>query len=509
MIHSKKIGQIGVLASAAFLLFVAPAMAQRGGGGGGRNNEPPPRTSPQFLKAFHDSTVEASQSTVRVLCDDKEVALGTVVGPDGWILTKFSLLSGKTVCKLKSGTKLDAKVVGVHDAFDLALLKVEATDLHAVTFADSKIAPVGSWLVSVGMGEEPVAVGVMSVAARTPPPAPNRAGRGGVNGPPPPDYLGVNIGLDGATARVVRVSGQSAAAKAGVKIDDQILSVQGSEVSDQRSLIAILAKFKVGDTVAIKVKRDGKEMELKAKLEVPVPQDLLGVNVTSDGKTAKVIEVAPRSAASRAGIKVDDQIVSIQGSTVSDQKTLLSVLEKMKPGDTVKIKVLREGKEVPLEAQLQQRGGQRGGRQDQNQMGSRLSEKRTGFPTYFQSDTVLKPEDCGGPICDLSGHVLGINIARAGRVESYSIPSTSLTALLPELKSGKLAPEIVALRKSIVELKAAVKKTTDEKAAADKKLQEAQAALKKPMADVAELEKKLHSAQESLEKAEKQLNEKK
>ena len=357
-----------------------------------------------------------------------------------------------------------------------------------------------------------MAVGVMSVAARTPPPAPNRGpGRGGVNAPPPPDYLGVNIGLDGATARVMRVAGQSAAAKAGIKVDDQIISVQGSEVSDQRSLNAILAKFKVGDSVAIKLKRDGKEMELKAKLEVPVPQDLLGVNVTADGKTAKVIEVAPRSAAFLAGIKVDDQIVSIQGAAVNDQKTLLSVLGTMKAGDKVKIKVIREGKELPpLEAELRQRGGQRGGRgQDQNTMGSRLSEKRTGFPTYFQSDTVIKPEDCGGPICDLEGHVIGINIARAGRVESYSIPSSSLTSLLPELKSGKLSPEIVALRKSIVELKAAVKKTTDEKVAADKKLQEAQAALKKPMAEVAELDKKLHSAQESLDKAEKQLIEKK
>ena len=513
MIYSKRIGRAGILASAAFLLFAAPAMAQRGGGGGGfRDNQPSTRINPQFLKAFHDSTVEASQSTVRVLCDDKEVALGTIVGSEGWILTKFSQLSGqKTVCKLKSGYRFDAKVVGVHEAFDLALLKVEATDLHAVTFADSKIAPVGSWLVSVGMDEEPVAVGVMSVAARTPPPAPNRGpGRGGVNGPPQLDYLGVNIGLDGATARVLRVVGQSAAAKAGIKIDDQILSVQGSEVSDQRSLMAVLAKFKVGDSVAIKLKRDGREMELKAKLEVPVPQDLLGVNVTSDGKTAKIIEVAPRSAAMLAGLKVDDQIVSIQGAAVNDQKTLLSVLATMKAGDKVKIKVLREGKELPFEAELRQRGGPRGGRgRDQNQMGSMLSEKRTGFPTYFQSDTVLKPEDCGGPICDLAGHVLGINIARAGRVESYSIPSSSLTALLPELKSGKLAPEIVALRKSIVELKTVVKKTTDEKAAADKKLQEAQAALKKPMADVAELEKKLHSAQESLEKAEKQLNEKK
>ena len=70
------------------------------------------------------------------------------------------------------------------------------------------------------------------------------------------------------------------------------------------------------------------------------------------------------------------------------------------------------GKELELEAKLDRRGGQTG-RVDQNQMGSELSEKRTGFPTYFQHDTVIKPKDCGGPVCDLEGHVLGINIARA------------------------------------------------------------------------------------------------
>ena len=152
--------------------------------------------------------------------------------------------------------------------------------------------------------------------------------------------------------------------------------------------------MKVGDFVTIKLNRDGNEMELKAKLEPAIVPDYLGVNVTSNGTVAKVIEVARRSAAERAGIKIDDQIVSIEGAAVSDQKTLLSVLGKMKPGDTIKIKVMREGKELPLEARLQQRGGPQ--RQDQNQMGSELSEKRAGFPTYFQSDTILKPKDCGG-----------------------------------------------------------------------------------------------------------------
>ncbi len=77
MTHLKKILQAGVLCSLAISFSAAPAFAQRGQF---RDSQPPPRTNSQFLKAFHDSTIEAAQSTVRILCDDKETALGTVVG---------------------------------------------------------------------------------------------------------------------------------------------------------------------------------------------------------------------------------------------------------------------------------------------------------------------------------------------------------------------------------------------------------------------------------------------
>ncbi len=508
MSHTKKLLRTLVLCSLAVFALPSMALAQRGGGG---FRESAPRTSPQFLKAFHGSVTEASQSTVRILCDDKEVALGTIVGADGWIVTKFSQLTGKPICKLKSGKNLDAKIVGVQEAFDVALLKVESTDLKPVTFADSKLAPVGNWVVSVGQGEEPIAVGVMSVAARTPPPAPNR-GPGRANNAPPPqqDFLGLNVVQDGTTARVVRVVGQGAAAKAGIKIDDELLSVQGKDITDQASLNAVLAKHKVGDSLDIKILRDGSEQDLHAKLEAPRGPDPLGISVTVEGAATKVSQVAPRSAAERADIRKGDEIVSVGGSTIHDQDGLLSLLGKLKPGDSLTVKVLREGKTLELKAQLQNRGqrGRRGG-QDQNQMGSDLSEKRTGFPTYFQSDTVLKPKDCGGPVCDLDGHVLGINIARVGRVESYSIPSSSLTALLPELKSGKLSPELVALRKTIADLKAQVKKAASDKPAAAKPQADAKVAVDTAATPASDLNKKLQEAEAALEKAEKSLSTKK
>jgi S1-C subfamily serine protease len=504
MSHTRKL--LLTIALGTFALFTAPSLvlAQRGSGFG---REAPPRTSPQFLKAFHSSVSEASQSTVRILCDDKEVALGTVVGADGWIVTKYSELTGKPVCKLRSGTKLDARIVGIQEAFDVALLKVETTGLKAVSFADSKLAPVGNWVVSVGPGEEPVAVGVMSVAARTPPPAPSRRrGRPGVT-PSPQELLGIGVMYDGTMARVDRVIVQGPAAKAGIKKDDQILSVQGKEITDQGSLEAALARLKIGDSVEIKILRDGAEQDLHAKLEAP---DTLGISVTIEGAATKVSEVAPRSAAERADIRKGDQIVSVGGSIIHDQESLLSLLGKMKPGDPLIIKVLREGKTLELKAQLQARGPRgRRGSQDQNQMGSILSEKRAGFPTFFQSDTVIKPHDCGGPVCDLDGHVLGINIARAGRVESYSLPSSSITSMLPDLKSGKLSPELVALRKKIAELKAQVKRAASEKPASEKTQPEANASAHSTTTASNPLTKQLQEAEAALETAEKGLSTKK
>ena len=58
----------------------------------------------------------------------------------------------------------------------------------------------------------------------------------------------------------------------------------------------------------------------------------------------------------------------------------------------------------------------------------------------MQHDSVVLPSDCGGPLVNLEGKLIGINIARAGRMESYSLPSEAIVPLLTDLKSGKLPP---------------------------------------------------------------------
>src|SRR5438034_2409763 len=116
-------------------------------------------------------------------------------------------------------------------------------------------------------------------------------------------------------------------------------------------------------------------------------------------------------------------------------------------------------------------------------MGSALSSRRNGYPSILQHDSVVKPTECGGPIVDLDGKVIGINICRAGRVESWAVPAEAVQPLLFDLMAGKLPPkrELVTLtpEKQLEATRKALKKAEEDKTQAEKKLTELKTALAK------------------------------
>ena len=305
--------------------------------------------SPQIISLFRAVVATPSQSTVRVLVAGKEAALGTVVGAEGWILTKHSELKGKKItCKMPDGTELDAEMIGFDVRFDLAMLKVDAKDLTPVVWSDSKVSRVGHWVASPGTGKDPVAIGVLSVAARD-----MKISKYPSSPKGPGGYLGIQFDINFAGVKVEDVLKDTPAHKAGLKIGDQILALNGDGLEMTEDMRNLLSWAKAGDEVKLKILRDEKEYELKASLGQP------------------------------PGVK--------NGKSRSEQ---------------------------------------------QNNMGSKLSDRRGGFPIILQHDSVLKPADCGGPLVNLEGQVLGINIARAGRTESYAIPSEAVRPLLERLKTA-------------------------------------------------------------------------
>jgi serine protease Do len=349
--HSLRYFMIGlVLAAVAGLTAAPPAWAQ-----GSTYSKDNLRDSPKMLALFREVVARPGDSTVRILGDKKPVALGTVVGEDGWILTKYSELieDGKLkkalVCLLRDGREFAVTLISFDERFDLALLKIECTGLKPVEWCDSKAAPVGNWVAAPGTGEDPVAIGVVSVAARNVP----------VGKTPPPAKPGGGY---------------------------------------------------------------------------------LGIGLATDDTVARVSQVAPGQAAEKAGIKVNDIILSVNGEEVKDGDALIAMLQRFKPKDVVKLTVKRGDQEIEVEATLGQRPASLNRADFQNTMGGhQLSARRAGFPTILHHDAAVKPADCGGPLVDLDGRVIGINIARVGRTETNAIPSEAVRPVLEKLMPERIS----------------------------------------------------------------------
>lgn len=173
---------------------------------------------------------------------------------------------------------------------------------------------------------------------------------------------------------------------------------------------------------------------------IPRVPGFLGVQIEQHEFGAKVVDVTKDSGAEKAGLKRGDVITWIAGADIRKREDLSNRIREFRPGDSLQMKVLREKQLLALSATLGSRQNLSSRGAVQNAMGGKLSERRAGFAGVLQHDSYLRPEECGGPVVDLKGRVVGVNIARAGRTESYAIPADRILALLPDLMSGKLAP---------------------------------------------------------------------
>ena len=70
-----------------------------------------------------------------------------------------------------------------------------------------------------------------------------------------------------------------------------------------------------------------------------------------------------------------------------------------------------------------------------NRMGGDVSERAEAFELAIQHDTVLEPSQCGGPLVNLEGKAVGVNIARAGRVASYALPAALVKRIIEQLEA--------------------------------------------------------------------------
>jgi len=160
----------------------------------------------------------------------------------------------------------------------------------------------------------------------------------------------------------------------------------------------------------------------------------LGVSLTTDEIGLKVREVVPGGAAKASDVQREDRILELDGKKPDSVFTFTKMVSDRNAGDKVRLK-LQRGKDVlEKEIALGDRGtlpGTGRARFDKmNGMGSSVSKRSNDFPSVIQTDLPLQATPCGGPVTDLDGNVVGLVIARSGRVETMVVPSETIRQIL-------------------------------------------------------------------------------
>ena len=161
----------------------------------------------------------------------------------------------------------------------------------------------------------------------------------------------------------------------------------------------------------------------------------LGVGLGEGDGGLGIASVEKDSAADEAGIQPGDRILRIDGKEMKDYEQVVEAVGANPPGRTIRITLQREEKEMELSATLGRTDPQPQPRLD-HWGGGPFSDRRFGFPSVLPHDSVVDPSQCGGPLVDTDGKIVGINIARALRVTTYALPAEVVLGVAKKLLVG-------------------------------------------------------------------------
>lgn len=158
------------------------------------------------------------------------------------------------------------------------------------------------------------------------------------------------------------------------------------------------------------------------------------MDLSHTGDGVRVRGVSEGTAADRAKLKSGDVITKVVGKKVNGTWELSTLLQRLKPGDIIEVSFRRDDEEKEVKVELGERSVRRISSLRMERMnnlgGHRYSDVRDGFRDVIQSDMQLDPEDCGAPVINLDGKVVGIAVARAGRIKTFIMPAAAIQEIL-------------------------------------------------------------------------------
>ena len=199
----------------------------------------------------------AAQSTVRVWSGKRRLAYGTVIGDGRKVLTKWSEVAndaGTLVIDGPNREAHDAKISGVYEDEDLAVLEIDGDALTPIAWSNER-PDLGAFLIASQPDGRPAAFGVVSVLERN-------------LRETDLAFLGIVSDLEhkGQGVKVREVAATTGAAVAGIKPGDVVLSVNGRTLSGPMELKSALTGTKPGETVPLRVRSGNEEKTLTVTL---------------------------------------------------------------------------------------------------------------------------------------------------------------------------------------------------------------------------------------------------
>ena len=274
---------------------------------------------------------------------------GVIVSEDGYIVTNNHVIDGadKLEILLNDNSTYEARVIGTDEATDLALIKIDAKGLNAITFGNSETVKIGEWVLAVGNPfgfNSTVTAGIVSAKARS-------LGTNTTSG-----SLGIESFIQTDAALNPGNSGGAL-----VNLKGELIGINSAIYSNTGSYSGF--SFAIPTTIVKKVITDIRQYGT-------VQRAVLGCTIVElDSKIAKeeditavktgllVKEVTPRSTAKELGLESGDVITAINGVNVKNRPELVEQLNKFRPGETITLTYYRDNKKHTATGKLRNTQG--------------------------------------------------------------------------------------------------------------------------------------------------------